>query len=98
MLFFGWGRKNIDRKISETQAILLSYRYFHLLFIFSATFSYTYKTATLSNDGWHYKDIAKDEALAQLGGQELKPNLWQRFSLLGFAVSFAIGIAMVNFL
>ena len=37
MLFWGWGRKNMTRQISPQQAVLLTYRYLHLMFVFTTT-------------------------------------------------------------
>ena len=81
MLFWGWGRKNMTRQISPQQAVLLTYRYLHLMFVFTTTWGYSYAVATATDQGWATRVISDAEALQMLGGEELRPNPWKRFSI-----------------
>lgn len=65
------------------QAVILTYRYFHLMFAFTTTWNYQYLLASFTEQGWLHQPISKDEALHWLGGQELAPSLWKRYSLVG---------------
>lgn len=84
-MFFGWGRKNLTKQLSQNKAIILNYGYFHIFFVFTVTFGYKYIEATLSDKGWHHQPISEEEASALLNGQELKPHWWWRYSLAGVA-------------
>ena len=93
MLFWGWGGKNITRQISHQQAVLLTYRYLHLMFLFTTTWGYKYAVATQTEQGWATRAVSDAEALQLLGGEELRPSLWKRFSifvLLGAVLLFVV--------
>ncbi len=81
MLFWGWGGKNITRQVSPGQAVLLTYRYLHLMFLFTTTWGYKYAVATATDQGWATRAVSDAEALQLLGGEELRPSLWKRFSI-----------------
>ena len=95
MLFWGWGGKNITRQVSHQQAVLLTYRYLHLMFIFTTTWGYKYAVATATEQGWATRAVTDAEALQLLGGVELRPSLWKRFSIFlllgGILLIVAIG-------
>jgi hypothetical protein len=93
MLFWGWGRKNITRQISPQQAVLLTYRYLHLMFVFTTTWGYTYAVATATEQGWATRAASDAEALQLLGGDELRPSVWKRFSI--FVLLGAVLVAVV---
>ena len=98
MLFWGWGGKNITRQISHQQAVLLTYRYLHLMFLFTTTWGYRYAVATATEQGWATRNVTDEEALQLLGGVELRPSPWKRFSiflLLGI-VFLAVVIAALS--
>ena len=62
-MFWGSGSAVRQKKISETQVVYNRYRYAHFMFISRTTWGYHYILATLGKDGWHHKDITKEEAL-----------------------------------
>ena len=97
MLFWGYGGSTANRQISPTQAVVLAYRYFHLMFIFTVTFRYSYLLATLTEQGWAHRKITQEEALGLLGGQSLTPSWWKRYSLwvlLGAIVALVVLLAV----
>jgi hypothetical protein len=98
MLFWGWGAKNITRQVSHQQVVLLTYRYLHLMFLFTTSWGYRYSVATATDQGWATRGVTDEEALQLLGGVELRPSLWKRFSiflLLGI-VFLAVVIAALS--
>ncbi|MGN6161967.1 MAG: hypothetical protein ACTHOG_09735 [Marmoricola sp.] len=94
-MFFlwGWGRRALTRQLDATSAVIRSYRYAHLFFIFTLAWGGEYFLATHTDAGWARRPIAKDEALHLLGGTPLQPNLWKRFSLV-LAVALVAGIGI----
>jgi hypothetical protein len=95
-MFFGWGKKNISKALPNKQVVILNYRYFNLMFIFSLAFGYKYSIATPSDKGWHYKDITAEEAQRLMAGEVLQPNWWIRYSLFialaGIALTIVTGV------
>ncbi len=94
MLFWGWGGSTVNRQISPTQAVILAYRYIHVMFAFTATRRYTYLLATLTPQGWANQPITKEQALQLLGGAPLEPSWWKRYSLwllLGLTAAIIVG-------
>ena len=94
MLFiWGWGRKTLRRQVSPEQAVVLIYRYLHLMFLFTTTWGYRYAVATATDQGIATRQISEAEARQLLGGGDLRPSLWKRFSifvLLGAILLFVI--------
>lgn len=93
MFFWGWGRKSLRRQVSPEQAVVLLYRYLHLMFLFTTTWGYSYALATATDQGVATRAISDAEARQLLGGQDLRPGLWKRFSiflLLGAVLLFVI--------
>ena len=94
MLFiWGWGRKTLRRQVSPEQAVVLIYRYLHLMFLFTTTWGYRYAVATATDQGVATRQISDHEARQLLGGQDLRPSLWKRFSifvLLGVILLFVL--------
>ena len=88
MLIWGWGRRSLRRQVSPEQAVVLLYRYLHLMFAFTATWGYSYRLATATDQGIVIREIPDHEALRLLGGQDLRPGLWKRFSI--FLVVFGL--------
>lgn len=93
-MFWGWGSKTRQKKVSDKHVVMNRYRYFHFMFLFNVTWGYKYILATQGADGWSYKDIPKEEATRLTGGDELMPNWWMRFSLYFALVSLAISITL----
>ena len=81
MLFWGWGGKSINRQVSPNQAVVLMHRYLHLMFLFTTTWGYRYALATATEQGWATRPISDAEARGLLGGEELRPSPWKRFSI-----------------
>ena len=98
MLFWGWGGKSMNRQVSSNQAVVLMYRYLHLMFLFTATWGYRYALATATDAGWATRPITDAEAHQLLGGEELRPGMWKRYSicLLLAAVVLVVVIAALS--
>jgi hypothetical protein len=93
VLFWGWGRKSLNRQLAQNQALVLTYRYFHLMFIFRAAFGYRYQLATATEQGWAMRPIESPEAEALLAGEELRPTMWARYSIFLLFVVIVVVIA-----
>ena len=89
-MIWGWGRKSVTRQIAEDRAVVLAYRYFHLMFVLTATWGGKYFVSTLTDQGWAQQPASDDAALALLGGNPLRPSAWARFSLLGALAILAV--------
>ena len=96
MFFFGWGKRSKERRVSDKKSVILVYSYFDVFFVFSLAFSYHYQVATLRKEGWHVKDIPKEEATKLLGGEEFIPHWWWRFGLLIFIACAFILAAILS--
>lgn len=99
MLFWGWGRKSLQRQVSPETTVVRSYRYLHLMFFFTVTWGYDYAIATLTPVGWATRPAPPLEARAMLNGEDLEPNFWKRDSLvlaLAVVVVLLIGSALVR--
>ncbi|MBM6402818.1 hypothetical protein JQN72_00980 [Phycicoccus sp. CSK15P-2] len=94
MLIWGWGRKSRTVRLNDAEAVIATFRYFSLFFVFSTTWGTRYVLARVQPDGTTgYRDLADQEAMAAANGGELPaPTPWQRFSLLGL---LAVGIVLV---
>jgi hypothetical protein len=88
MILWGWGGRSLQRQVSDTQTVVLSHRYFHLMFLLTAAYNYKFLLATLTEHGWATAEISGPDASRLLNGQVLQPGLWARFSLLA-----AVGVA-----
>jgi hypothetical protein len=96
VLFWGWGGRSMSKQFSPTQAVVLTYRYVHLMFVFSVAFSSRYQLATLTDQGWATRPIADSDATALLGGEVLRPPFWRRFGLLIGVGAVAVVVVVVN--
>ena len=90
MLFWGWGRRSLQRQVSPETAVVRRYRYVHLMFLFTVTWGYDYAIASLTPQGWATRPAPQLEARALLGGQDLEPSPWKRYSLLGAVAVIAV--------
>jgi hypothetical protein len=93
VIFFGWGRKNVSRQVSENQALVLSYGYFHVFWLFQVAFGLRYAVATLTEAGWATRPMSAEEAAATGADQVVTLGWWTRWGLL--AVLGAIVLAVV---
>ncbi len=82
MIFFGWGRKNVSRQVSENQALILSYGYFHVFWLFRVAYGLRYAVATLTEAGWATRPMSAEEAAATGADQAVTLSWWTRWGLL----------------
>ena len=82
MIFFGWGRKSRNEQISPTQALVLSFGYFHLFWLFRVSFGLRYALATLTEQGWATRPLSDEEAAALDAPSRLTLHWWWRWGLL----------------
>lgn len=92
IVFFGWGRKAKEAVVSPYERLLMTYRYFHLFWIFTAAWGRQYQLATFTEQGWAVMPIDADAAAARMGGVLPDIHPWWRYSLVGV---IGIGVAMV---
>ncbi len=78
--------------------MVLFYRYLHLMFAFTATWGYSSGLASATDQGIAIREIPHHEALKLLGGQDLRPGMWKRFSvfLLVFGVLLFVIAAAIS--
>jgi hypothetical protein len=95
VIFFGWGRKNVSRQVSEAQAVVLSYGYFHLFWLFRIAFGFRYQLAT--EHGWATRPLSPEEVATSGVDRELTVGWWWRRGLLValgvLAVTIAVGVS-----
>jgi len=99
VIIFGFGRRSREHVIDDAQRILLSYRYVHILWLFSIAFGSRYSLATLTDAGWATKSISEDEAAALAGGRAPQPAFWAQWSLtiaLGVVAMIVLIAAIVH--
>lgn len=92
MLIWGWGRKSRSTRVSDTSALIATFRYFSLFFVFSTTWGTRYVLAAAHPDGsTGYRDVSDAEAMSVANGGPLPaPTPWQRFSLLGLLAAVLV--------
>lgn len=96
-MFFGGGRKNKNKPISADKSVVLNYRSAHIMFLFTVAFGFRYIVATRSKDGWHYKNVSKDEIIRAYGATALPElSFWQRFSLPAAFAAILTGIILFS--
>lgn len=98
VIFFGWGRKNVSRQVSPTQALVLSYGYFHLFWLFRVAFGFRYALATATEQGWATRPMSPEEVTATGADQDLTVGWWWRWGLLvllaGLVSSITVSIIL----
>lgn len=94
IFFWGFGRRSITKQIGEGNAVRRIYRYFHLFFVFRASWGGQYVLLTNTEAGWAQRAITNQEAEQLLGGHKLEPDLWNRFSLYA-AVAVVVVILLI---
>lgn len=90
MIFFGWGRKSLSRQVSPQQALILSYGYFHLFWLFRISYGFRYAVATATEAGWATRPMSAEEAAATGADREIVLSWWWRWGLL-----VALGVVVV---
>lgn len=92
MIFWGWGGKNKTQELGPGQALVLSYRYCHVFFLFQLAWGFTYSVATLTEHGWLTRPLTQQEADSLDASRRLSVHWWWRW---GFVVFFAALFAFV---
>jgi hypothetical protein len=82
VIFFGWGRKNVSRQVSPTQALVLSYGYFHLFWLFRVAFGFRYALASATEQGWATRPLSAEEVAETGADREVTVGWWWRWGLL----------------
>jgi hypothetical protein len=97
VIFFGWGRKNVSRQVGDAQAVVLSYGYFHLFWLFRVAFGFRYQLATATEHGWATRPLSSEEVAASGVDREITVGWWWRWGLLValgvLAVTIAVGVS-----
>ncbi|GAA1903523.1 hypothetical protein [Lapillicoccus jejuensis] len=96
MLFWGWGRGSVHRQVSPDTTVLRTYRYVSLMVVFTVTWGYEYALSTLTPHGWATRPVSAVEARGLLGGQDLQPHWWRRWSLVVGLGAVALLVAFVR--
>jgi hypothetical protein len=81
VIFFGWGRKNVSRQVSPSQALVLNYGYFHFFWLFQVAFGYRYALATATDQGWATRPLSAEEVAASGADREVTVAWWWRWGL-----------------
>ncbi len=96
MIFFGWGRKSMTRQVGPQQALILSYGYFHLFWLFRISYGFRYAVATATEAGWATRPMSAEEAAATGADNEIVLGWWWRWGLLaGLGALVAVVIVSV---
>ena len=82
MIFFGWGRRSTSRQVSPTQALVLSYGYVHVFWLFRASFGLRYALATATEQGWATRPMSPEEVAHTGADRALTIGWWWRWGLL----------------
>jgi|SRR3954452_13397254 hypothetical protein len=90
ILFFGWGRGEMEHALSPQQVLLLTYSYFHLFWVFRVSWPQGYAITSLTPQGWATQPLSDDEARQYGFTDLLKLPWWSRWGLL-----VPLGVAVV---
>lgn len=82
MFIVGWGRRDKTQQVAVDRAVILSYAYVHLLWLFRVSWNVRYSLATLTEAGWTVRDLAPAEAREAGVDREVSLNWWWRRGLL----------------
>lgn len=97
VLIWGWGRTSRQRRLSDTESLLATFRYFSLFFVFTATWGTRYVLARVQPHGTTgYRDLTDDQAMtaAAAGGELPAPSPWHRFSLSGVLATMLVVVIL----
>lgn len=95
MIFFGWGRRSKSQQIDGGRALVLSWSYFHLFWLFRVSFGLRYGLATATPEGWAHRDLTAEEAAALDAPGALTLHWWWRWGLL---IGIAALLAFITFM
>lgn len=95
MIIFGWGGKNKEVVIDQARRVIVFYRYFHIMFIFTVAWGAKYVLAQWTEQGWASAEIMREEAT--MLNQGITPDIhwWWKYSLLG-SVGLGMSFAMLG--
>jgi hypothetical protein len=99
MFFYGWGRKNLVRPISETQSVVLEYTYLHWMWLFRWSYKLRWNIATLTPQGWTSQPLSREEARADGIDRIARLNWWWRWSLpvcFGLFIAFFVFVLAID--
>lgn len=95
MIVYGWRTNTKQLQVAPNQFIVLTYRYFHIMWILQLTYSFKYSFFWHNPDGTTgARDLTSQEAEPYKKAPELGVNLWTRYSLILLIVLFAFIIIM----
>jgi len=96
VIFFGWGRRNTSRQVSPTQALVLSYGYVHVFWLFRVSFGLRYALATATEQGWATRPMSPEEVAHTGADRELTLGWWWRWGLLVGVGALVVLITMAS--
>lgn len=97
MIFFGWGRRNQTQQVGPQQALVLSYGYFHVFWLFRVAYGLRYAVATATDQGWATRPLSPEEVAATGADRAITLHWWWRCGLLIAlgALAFVIVLSVV---
>ncbi|HEY0187859.1 MAG TPA: hypothetical protein VGC67_10255 [Cellulomonas sp.] len=72
----------MSRQVSETEALVLSYGYVHLFWLFQFAYGRRYAVSTLTEQGWATRPMSREEAAASGADKIVTVPWWLRWGLL----------------
>lgn len=82
LIIFGWGQRSRTQQLSTEQALMLTYGYFHIFWLFQVAFRFRYSLATFTESGWATRELSDTEATTGGAQQMLSLGWWWRWGLL----------------
>lgn len=97
MIFWGWGRQDVTRQVSDRDALVLAYKYIHVMWLLRWAWGLEYQAATLTPNGWMVTPMTREQARANGADQVVTLHWWWRWSLPGLlaAVVMAVLVSVV---
>jgi len=97
MIFFGWGAQTKKRQLDQYHILLLTYKRFHIMWLFQIAWGVTYLMQTYTEQGWRSYRLNSDE-VAQMQAEKLLPlNIWWHWGLLSIPLIIVVGL-FANFI
>lgn len=93
-MFFGWGQKSKQAAMPDGKGIVLTWRYFSLMFLFQIAFGK--KWFLLTNDRAEDRQVPKGELQAMYGEAVPDLNPWQQWGLLIAIAVIALFAILTN--
>jgi len=95
MVFFGWSHRRKTRQLDQTHMLVLTYRIFHVMWLFQVAWDLRYFIATATQTGWDTQPLTPYQAQSIQPEKLLPLNFWWRWGLL-IAPAVAIAVMMVR--